>query len=243
MLTPTPRFVIDASGRKAWELPGGRTVPYVAGGAGDEPAPEPAPEPTSEPAPEPASEPAPEPSADPGTDDGDKPLGPAGEKALAAWKERAKAAEAKVSEFEQANLTEQERAVAEAEARGKAEGQALAQAAEFRAELRVAAADKLNKQAATDLSSDAALAMKQLGFDEVPVTATGDIDAEAISAAIDAYVEARPYLAGDATPPPSIDQGSRTPAPNPSIEDAIAQAEANGDWKTARQLKARLTFG
>lgn len=234
---PDPIFtVID--GRRVWRFPDGVTVPYVSGGAGDEPAPEPAPEPAAEPAPEPAPEPASEPAPEPT----DPPLGPKGEKALDEWKRRAREAEAKLKEHENANLSEQERAVAEARTEGEAAARAAMNSRLFAAELKAASKGLMNDQALSDLATDADSAMRQLGLSEIPVTEDGDIDSEAISQAVDAYVTARPYLAEGATPLPGIDQGSRTPPPTKTIADAIAEAEAEGNWQLSRQLKSQLTF-
>lgn len=233
MLSTDPRLVI-VNGRRRWLFPDGRTLPVVSGGSDDAP---------------PGDPPADPPPA--GTD-GDKPLGEAGEKALQAWKDRAKAAEAdakrandlqaELDELKRSQMGDHEKAVADArrEAAEQARTEALAtvNGRLFTAELKAASTGALLPAAAQDLLVDTAVALKLLGLDEIPVTSTGDINSEAISQAVAAYVEARPHLAASATQTPgSVDQGARTTAPAKSIDDEIAEAEAAGDWDRARRLK------
>lgn len=228
-----PVFTRLPDGRRAWYIPDhDRYVPYISGGAGDEPAEEPAEEPSEEPAEEPADEPA------------DKPLGEKGEKALTAMKDQVKtlraelkAARDEANELKKQQMTEQERAVAEALEAGRSEGLRSGQTAMFRAELRAAVAGKLVEQAVSDLTSDADGAMRTLGFSEIPVTSDGDIDGEAISQAVTSFVASRPYLAAGAPPAGSIDQGGRTPPPVKGLDEQIAEAEAKGDVRTSIRLK------
>lgn len=181
----------------------------------------------------------------------DRPLGEAGEKALAIWKERAKKAEAEakraaeleaeLAKLREAQMTEQEKAIEQArrEAADAAKSEVLAtvNARLFTSELKAATAATLIPSAQADLLADPAVALKLLGFDEFPVTESGDIDGEAISQAVSSYVEARPYLAADGATPPSADQGPRTPPQPKSLDEQIAEAEAAGDFQRATELK------
>lgn len=175
----------------------------------DEPTPDPAPaDPTP---PEPAPTPAPEPP--PPVDD-DAPLGDKGEKALQAWKDRAKAAEAEakrskqleteLEELRTAQLSDQEKALKEARDEGRNATLSEVNQRLFVAELKAATVGKI---ADPELLSDPEVAVRLLGLGQVPVTESGDIDAEAISVAVDSLLESKPYLAS-ATPP-----GDGDPAP------------------------------
>lgn len=237
MLTTNP-VMITVDGRRTWRFPDGKTLPVVSGGAdeGDPPAP----------APTPAADPPPE---------VDEPLGPQGQKALDSFKERARTAEAETKRLKKieddynalvaSQLTDQEKAIADARKEGSDEATAAIQTATnkrlFRAELRAATAAKLNDTAIADLLVDNDAALKLLGLDEIPVTVEGDIDSEAISQKVDAYVAARPFLASSATQQPgSIDQGARaSTAAAKSIDEQIADAEAAGNWKLSGRLKTQ----
>lgn len=83
--------------------------------------------------------------------------------------------------------------------------------------------------------------MKLLGLDSIPVTATGDIDAGAISAAVDALLVERPYLAATGATSATLSQGRRGDANGAAktIDQRIAAAEAEGDWPTAQSLKSQ----
>lgn len=232
--TDTARITVD--GRPMWLLPTGRTIPVIHGAADD-------------------GDPDPTPPADPPAAD-DPPLGPAGEKALNAWKERAKAAEAaagrvpdlerELNELRTAQMTDQEKALAAArdEAAQAARAEVLGQVNSrlFTAELRAAAAAaNLLPSATQDLLVDPIVALRLLGLDEYPVTVTGDINSEAISQHVAAYVAARPHLAAGAMQPPGpVDQGARPATPAKTLADQIAEAEAAGNWKLSGQLKTRM---
>lgn len=198
-----------------------------------------------DPTPEPDATPEPEPTPD------DKPLGPSGEKALGEWKARAKAAEAeakraveleaRLAEIEQANMSEQEKAIelARKESAEAARTEVLGTVNRrlFAAELKAAATGKVSD---VDLLSDPDVAIRLLGFDDYPVNEAGDIDAEAISAAVGQLIEAKPYLAASATPVPGIDQGARGTARTvETLDEAIAKAEADGDAKRSLALKTQ----
>jgi len=164
------------------------------------------PTPPAEPAPaEPATpEPAPAPPA-PAADD--KPLGSEGEKALQIWKDRAKAAEtdakrakeleAELDQLRTSQMSEHEKALKEAAANARNETLSEVNQRLFAAELKAASVGKI---ADPELLADPEVAVRLLGLDGVPVTDSGDIDAEAISAAVDSFLESKPYLSG-ATPP------------------------------------------
>ena len=152
--------------------------------------------------------------------DGDS-LNEGGKKALEAERrarreadKRTKALESKLAEIEAANMTETEKAIAEAKAAGVMEATQAMQSRLFAAEVRAAATGKIVD---LDLVSDEVMALKILGLESVPTTGTGQIDAEAITVAIDALVEAKPHLAansgGAKRPSGTPDGGPRGSAP------------------------------
>jgi hypothetical protein len=167
------------------------------------------PTPPADPEPE-----APPPEPDPAADT-DEPLGEGGKRALTAERtarkaaeDREKALQAQLEELQQAQMSEQEKAVAEARRAGETEATAKVQRRIFTAEAKVAASGKVQDPT---LFADPDVALKLLGFNEVPVDAAGDIDSEAISKAIDKLTQDRPYLAANgAKPSPgSADGGPR----------------------------------
>jgi hypothetical protein len=177
--------------------------------------------------------------------DTDAPLGPEGEKALAAWKERAKEAEkdakraaeleARLAEIEAANMSEQERAIEQARKEAaettRAEVLTVAHRKLFTAEVKAAATGKM---AAPELFSKPEVALGLLGFDDYPLTDSGDIDSEAISVAVERFVESHTALKASATPAPTpIAQGPLgRPGPDPE--------RAMDDWLRAqRSAKTR----
>lgn len=154
-------------------------------------------------------------------------------KALARkWEQRAKENRRAAEELEklrQERMTEAEKAVAEAERRARAEaareyGARLARA-EFRA---LAAAKGLN------IDSDI--------FDLVDTTKfvgdDGEIDEAAIKAAVAKLAKLAPKPGG--TSGGDFTGGNRGGAPPKSVQDQIREAEAKGDWRTARRLKTQL---
>lgn len=205
------------------DLATGKVYPIPAGGSDNTPPPVDPPADPSEP-------------AEPEPDDG---LGDAGKKALAeeraarkaAEKEakRAKTLEAELEKFREDAMSEQERAIATArkEAADEARTEALSTVNRklFTAEVRAAAAGKVADQ---ELLADPDVAMRLLGLDEVPVTNTGDVDSEAISAALDGLVERKPYLAVSATRTTGdVDQGARSNGSvgdTPSMNDLLRSA-------------------
>lgn len=156
-----------------------------------------------------------------GEQSGDEPLGEPGKKALEAerakrkeFERKAKRAddlEAEIQQLREQQMSDQEKALDKArkEAAKEARAEAMSEANKrlFRAEVKAAAVGKV---ADPELLADPDVALRLLGLDEVPVTEAGDVDAEAISDALDALVESKPYLAvGDRQPVPGGDQGPR----------------------------------
>ncbi len=193
----------------------------------------------------PPADPPPAPAA---TDDA--PLGEAGEKALQAWKDRAKKAEADAKRAESLQteldalkaekMTDHEKAIKEAadQAAAAARTEVLGSVNSrlFASELKAATAGKLTDP---DLLADPTVALKLLGLDEIPVTATGDIDTEAISGAVAELIAAKPYLASATQTPGSADLGARTTPPAKTLDTQIAEAEQAGNWKLSGQLKTQ----
>lgn len=196
------RHVTDPETGKVW--------PIQAGGADDNPTPEPS-----------DDQPADAPPDDGGGDDPDDVA--AGSKRavladLAAERKRRQAEEKKAAELEaeldklrEEAMSEQEKALKKAreEAASEARDEVLEEVNRklFAAEVRAAAAGKV---ADPDLLADPDVALKLLGIDEVPVDDGGNVDTEAISEALDVLVQSKPYLAvGDRQPVPDADQGAR----------------------------------
>lgn len=155
----------------------------------------------------------PEPAGDPDA------LGDAGKRALNAEREARKAAEAaakqaaaELEELKAAQLSEHERAIADA-ARTARE----AAAAEFAPRLAAAHA----KAAAASITRDPDAAVALLGDLTKFVTDDGDVDTDAMSAALDQLVEAKPYLKPDAATAGTggADQGRRNPAKATALDD------------------------
>ena len=138
-------------------------------------------------------------------------LGDAGKKALAeeraarkaAEKEakRAKDLEAELSKLREDAMSEQEKAITQARKEGAQEALAEANKRIAASEARALAAGK---------TRDPEVAVQLLGDLAQFVTEDGDVDADAMSAALDKLVEENPDLAvGDRQPVPGADQGAR----------------------------------
>lgn len=138
-------------------------------------------------------------------------LGDAGKKALeqeraarkAAEKEakRAKELEAELSKLREDAMSEQEKAITKARKEGAAEALVEANVRIAKSEARALAAGK---------TRDPEVAVQLLGDLSEFVTEDGDVDADAMSAALDKLVEDKEYLAvGDRQPVPGADQGAR----------------------------------
>lgn len=170
-----------------------------------------------------------------GGDDADPPgtehLGDPGKKALETMKAERKAAKEEAarikSEFE-AYKAKQEGKEAEHQAqleRDRVQADALAKANEriLKAELRAAGAGKL---------ADPADALRFLDLGEFEVNENGEVDAAAVSAAIDDLVKNKPYLAaqGGKRFQGGADGGPRNESPGKSIGERIAEAEKAKNW-------------
>lgn len=188
--------------------------------------PDPTPEPAPAPAPVPDPTPPPLPPAAVVPPEPDPELGDAGKKALDAERTArrqaeadAKAAKAELDALKTSHLPDQEKAIKEA---ADAARQTALHEVNSKLFSAVVKAESVGKIADPDLLADPEVAVRLLGFSEIPVTTTGDIDTEAISAAVASFVEARPYMAGampPATPPvPPLPQGGRgTPEANQQL--------------------------
>ena len=173
--------------------------------------------------------------------DGEESLGDPGKKALdamkAKWKaaeDRAKAAEAAAAEAlakaegkEKEYAAEQERRKVEMEALSKANQRIL------KAEIRAQATAKL---------ADPADALLYLDMSSFEVGDDGEVDAQAITAAIDNLIKSKPYLAaqGERRFQGGADGGPRKET-GPSLEDQIAAAQKAGNYALAIALKRQLS--
>lgn len=156
-------------------------------------------------------------------------LGDAGKKALAAERsarrqaeKAAKAAEVELEKLRTDAMSEQEKAIAAARAEARAEALEAANARLVRAEVRAAAAGRL---------ANPDLAPRLLNLDEFEVGDDGEVDTAAITKALDALVEAEPYLAVSAKRPAgTADGGARNPSAATSTTDmnALLRAAAQG---------------
>lgn len=171
----------------------------------------------------------------------DEPLGEPGKAALKAERARAAKAEKELKKLrdeaaarEAEAMSESEKAIAAAKAEGVSEATAAANRRIVRSEVKALAAKKLN---------DPADAVAMLDLDQFEVDGDGEVDEAAITAALDALVAAKPYLAasprsggaGDA------DGGARTPPPGAgTLDDQIKDAEKAGDMALARKLKTSM---
>lgn len=165
--------------------------------------------------------------ATPPADDTDGDLGEAGKKALATEREARKTAErqakelaAQLEELRRESLTDAEKAVAEAREAGRSEALTAANARIVRAEVLAAATGTLK---------DPADAVGFLPLDQFTVADDGEVDTEAIKAAIAELVKAKPYLgAGPASPSPlpggSATESSTGSNPNDWLRGALKAA-------------------
>lgn len=139
-----------------------------------------------------------------------------------------KAAAAKLAEIEAANATDLEKAVKAARDEGRAEATTAANSRLISAEARAVAAELKFK--------NPALAIRSADLSAVAVNDDGEVDADAVKAALAALAESDPYLVGDDAPkpPPSFGGGPRqTAAPTDPRAADLAQIEA--DMKKARR--------
>jgi len=159
----------------------------------------PTPDPNDPPTPDPKDPPEGDPPGE------DPPGGDAGTKrALRAERAKAKKLEDELAQLKHEHASEAERAIAAAKNEGRSEALAEVNARVLNAEVRAAAGGRLADPAdATRLLDPADL----VGDD-------GQVDPKAVGAAIDALLEAKPYLGaaqanGGAPPPPRAPQGTR----------------------------------
>lgn len=171
--------------------------------------------------------------------DGEDALGDKGKKALDTMKAERNAAKIEVQTFKdqlaalQAKIDGKEAEHAATEATRKVETEALSKANDriLKAEVRVAAATKLN---------DPADALRFIDLSEFEVGSDGEVDATAISAAIDNLINEKPYLAaqGGKRFQGTADGGARNDAAKPTqltridltrmSPQEIVQAQADG---------------
>lgn len=145
---------------------------------------------------------------------------------LARERKNRQALEAELEKLRTDALPDNEKLIKEAADAARAEALNEVNGRLFAATLRAETAGKL---ADPDLLADTEVAVRLLGLGEIPVTSTGDVDAEAISAAVASLLEAKPYLAS-ATPagpqkPQDLGQGARGTPPEHIELDPKALAE------------------
>lgn len=144
----------------------------------------------------------------------------------AKWKADYEALQAQVAGKEAEHAAQVERDRVKNEALGKANERIL------KAEIRAAAAGKLADP------SDALLYIKLADFE---VGEDGEVDSAALTAAIENLVKTKPYLAAQgARFQGSADGGARNEPPGKSKQEAIAEAEKNGEIRKAIRLRQEL---
>lgn len=173
-------------------------------------------EPNEEPAPEGAEQPPATPVADTPGATPEQPLGEGGEKALKAEREARKTAERQLREAQQR--------LQEFEDRGKTEAEKLAErAASAEAEL----AESRTRLARLEAAAAAGLSLEHadrlIGSTPEELAADAKRFAETLQA----------------NRPATFDGGARQTPPEQTLDERIAEAESNGDWKVARDLKAQ----
>jgi hypothetical protein len=149
-------------------------------------------------------------------------LGPNGQKAIAEERKARKAAEAaakklaaELAKVQEANQSEAEKALAQARAEGHAEAIKTASERLVKAEVKAAAAGKLQDP------EDAYGFLDLTSF----VDDTGDVDSNAISSAIDELVKTKPYLSAGATPAGAgTGGGGARLQPTPLNSDSLTEA-------------------
>ena len=193
---------------------------------------------TTPPPVDPAAPPADPPK--PATGDGDEPLGPPGLKALESMKERERAARAELRERDAA-MERMREDLAKAQGR-EAEYAALKAEQERHAEL-IAARNRglleaRVESAAKGVLQDPDLALKLIDLSVIDVADDGTVDRAAIEAAVSDLVKNRPYLGVQG---PGVFRGGADSGPRKadakSLDQQIADARANGDWRSAIRLE------
>lgn len=140
------------------------------------------------------------------------------------WEKRAKENTSELEKLRQAQMTDQEKAVAEAEARGR-----TAAASEYGRQLAAARFEAAAAQAGVQLGDAAGLidVARFVGDD-------GQVDTEAIQTAVTQLAAIAPK-AGPGRSGADLTGGhGDTP---PSLDKQIAEAQANGDWRTVMRLQ------
>lgn len=167
---------------------------------------------------------------------GEESLGDPGKRALDAMKAARNEARDQAAQMKaqldalQAKIagTEAEHAARLERERVQAEAVAKANERILKAEVRAAAAGKLN---------DPADALRYLDLSDLEVSADGETDAAAIAARLDDLIKSKPYLAAPTAPrfDASADGGVRN-GTAPDIDSQIQAAHAAGDWRLALSL-------
>lgn len=127
----------------------------------------------------------------------------------------------------------------EERARLKAERDANARALDLFRE-KVAAANL--RAAAVGRLADPSDATVFIAAGEIPVDDDGNVDMDTISARITELVEKKPHLAARSEPARvegSADGGARKTPTQPSLDEQIREAQANGDWRTVIHLQTQ----
>ena len=180
---------------------------------------DPAPTPTTPPPGGPPQNPPPpavgdkptDPPPDPAPGKGDPgQLGDAGKRALEAERAAVKAAKkeaadlrAQLEELEAERMSESDKALEAAKAEGRTEAMAAVNQRLLAAEIRAAAASRVDPEWVPDVE-------RLLDLDDDVVSDDGTVDTKAIESAIDSMVEQRPALRSGATPgPANPDNGAR----------------------------------
>lgn len=149
------------------------------------------------------------------------------------WEKRAKennAAQTELEQLRQAQMTEQEKAVADAEARGR-----TAAAGEYGRQLAQARFEAAAATAGVQLG-DAAEYIDIGRF----VGDDGQVDSEAIQTAVTRLAAIAPKPGPGRSGADLSGGHGDTP---PSVDKQIAEAQANGDWKTVMRLQNRKLPG
>jgi hypothetical protein len=158
------------------------------------------------------------------TSDADQQLGDAGKAALDRERSarrdaerQAKAAQRELEQLRQQSMSDAEKAVAKAKEEGKAEALTTANGRLVKAEVRVAAAGKI----------DPALAVRLLDLEQFKVDDDGEVDNKAIARAIDQLLKEHPNLAANGRPGGSADGGPRG-GPGPMDMNALIRSRMRG---------------
>ena len=168
------------------------------------------------PTPDPSGDPTPDPTTDaPDLGDAGKAAIKAERQARATAEREAKALKARLDELETANLNEVDKAIKAARDEATSAALSTANSRILRAEVKALAAGKL---------ADPGDAVNLIDLSEFSVDDDGNVDAKAITSAIDELVQAKPYLAPAGARPAPLPGGGARPTGGNSIDDAIRRA-------------------